>query len=275
MPRINFSQGLTKVILFLLLCSLVGCSSIIGTVRQPSTPEDMVYVPGGWFLMGSNESDGRVGIAVGVDEIPQHKVYVKGFYIDRYEVTVAGFRRFLEVTGRNTPRIWAEEEWVRFYPAPEDDHPMNGVSWYDADEYCRWVGKRLPAEAEWEKAARGTDGRQWPWGNELHYPGKVKANTYEAGTEWTRPVGSYPDGVSPYGVFDMAGNVMEWTSSWYKSYPGSTLVREALGEKYKVLKGGSWENPTIPFARAAYRHSVAPQWDHPGHGFRCAKDAGG
>lgn len=233
----------------------------------------MVYIPGGGFLMGSTEKDGRVGMTVGVDEIPQHEVTIKGFYMDRYEITVGEFKRFLETTGHKTPRIWTDQDWVKIYPVPEDRHPMNGVSWYDADAYCRWAGKRLPTEEEWEKAARGTDGRQWPWGNEPNLPSHVRANTQEAGVGWTMPVGSYPEGVSPYGVYDMTGNVMEWTSSWYQPYPGSTLEREAFGEKYKVLKGGAWENPSVPLGRAAYRHSVAPQWDHPGHGFRCARDA--
>lgn len=232
----------------------------------------MVYIPEGWFIMGSSEKDGRVGMTVGIDEFPQHKVYLSGFYMDRYEVTVADFRRFIQTTGRIAPRIWADEEWVRIYPVPKDDHPMNGVSWYDANDYCQWVGKRLPSEEEWEKAARGTDGRQWPWGNEPNHPDRVKANTQEAGVGWTASVESYPGGVSPYGIYNMTGNVMEWTSSWYKPYPGSSLQRDAFGEKYKVLRGGSWENPAVPLGRSAYRQSVAPKWDHPGHGFRCAMD---
>jgi len=252
---------------------LTGCGLLSKEIRSPSPPEGMVYIPEGWFLMGSTENDGRVGMTVGVDEFPQHRVYLKGFYIDRYEVTVGEFRRFIEATGWKAPSIWTVEEWIKLYPPPRDNHPMNGVSWYDADAYCRWAGKRLPTEEEWEKAARGTDGRQWPWGNEPNRPDDVKANTQEAGIGWTVPVGSYPAGVSPYGVYDMAGNVMEWTSSWYKPYEGSTLVRDAFGEKYKVLKGGSWENPAIPLTRSAYRHSVDPKWDHPAHGFRCAMDA--
>ena len=225
---INFA-----IIVFL----LSGCGLIMKEVKSPSPPEGMVYVHQGWFLMGSTEKDGRIGMTVGVDELPQHKVYLKVYYIDKYEVTVAEFKRFLDATTRTPPRIWTEEEWRRIYPSPGEDHPMNGVSWYDADAYCRWVGKRLPTEAEWEKAARGTDGRQWPWGNDPNLPSRVRANTQEAGVGWTMPVGSYPEGVSPYGVYDMAGNVMEWTSSWYQPYPGSTLQRESFGEKYKILKG--------------------------------------
>ena len=242
-------------------------------VKLPVPPDVMVYIPEGWFLMGSTEKDGRVGMAVGVDELPQHKVYVNGFYIDLYETTSKDFKRFLDTTGWKTPRIWWEEEWIAMYPAPVDTHPMSGVSWYDAEAYCKWVEKRLPTEAEWEKAARGIDGRQWPWGDELNVLGKIKANTQEAGIGWTTPVDSYYEGISPYGVYNMAGNVMEWTSDWYKAYPGSTLEREAFGEKYKVLKGGAWENSSVPIVRSAYRHAVAPIWDHPGHGIRCARDA--
>lgn len=252
---------------------LAGCIHTVSSVKPVPDTTDMVYVPEGWFSMGSREDDGIPGQSVGVDEIPQHRVYVNGFYMDLFEVTVGKYRMFLDITGRKAPRIWTVESYIDVYPEPEDTHPMKGVSWYDADSYCRWAGKRLPTEEEWEKAARGTDGRQWPWGNDFFGPdGKIMANTREARVGWTTQTGSYPEGVSPYGIYDMAGSVMEWTSSWYKPYPGSTLQREAFGEKYKVLRGGSWENPSVPFARSAYRHAVAPKWDHPAHGFRCAVD---
>lgn len=261
-----------QIILYfsLVIFMINGCSLTKSEVKQPPAPEGMVYIPEGSFLMGSNEDDGRLGLSVGVDEIPQHRVFLKGFYIDRHEVSVGEFRRFMLATNRTVPRIWRLKKYIEWYPAPKDNHPMSGVSWYDADDYCRWVGKRLPTEAEWEKSARGTDGRQWPWGNEPNQSGNIKANTLEAGIEWTMPQGSFPDGVSPYGVHDMGGSVQEWTSSWYQPYPGSTLKREDFGEKYKVLRGGAWENPAVPFARTAYRLVVAPIWDHPGHGFRCA-----
>lgn len=264
---------LKQVIIYsFLIVTISGCGFALKQAIPPSPPEGMVYIPEGWFLMGSKEEDGRMGMAVGVDEVPQHRVLLKGFYIDRHEVNVGEYRRFMVSTDRYVPRIWSIEAWQHMYPAPKDNHPMSGVTWYDADEYCRSVGKRLPTEAEWEKAARGTDGRQFPWGNDPVTRQNIKANTLEAWVNWTMPQGSYPEGVSLYGVLDMAGNVMEWTSSWYQAYPGSSLEREAFGEKYKVMKGGGWENPAVPFAMSAHRHAVAPIWDHPGHGFRCAAD---
>ncbi len=222
--------------------------------------------------MGSTPQDGRLGIAVGLDELPQHRVYVKGFYIDKFEVTNARWKAFAEATNGYIPATWKDGE-----PLPgESDHPVTDTDWYDADAYCRWAGTRLPTEAEWEKAARGTDGRLWPWGNVFD---PAKANTEETARYRSVPVGSYPEGASPYGVHDMTGNIWEWTSSWYRAYPGSTMQREAFGEKYHVLRGGSWATAASPFAKVTGR--LAPElppadersdrW-HTGFdkGFRCA-----
>jgi iron(II)-dependent oxidoreductase len=224
----------------------------------------MTYIPPGKFIMGSKPAPGLSLFEVGVDELPQHAAFVNGFYIDRYEATVGQYRQFIQATGHRPPTMWSSE-----YRQPQDDHPVIDLSWADAETYCRWAGKRLPTEQEWEKAARGTDGRIWPWGNQLE---RKHANTLDAAMGWTSPVGSFTQDVSPYGVYDMAGNAMEWTTSWYKAYPGSTLQRTAFGEQYRVLKGGSWRSPALPFSRAANRHAVAPKWDHPDHGVRCAKD---
>jgi iron(II)-dependent oxidoreductase len=224
----------------------------------------MVFIPAGGFLMGSKPSDGMVGLQIGVDELPQRRVTLAGFFIDQYEVTVGDYRKFIAATGHLPPRIWTDS---RYHP-PSDDHPVIDVRWFDANDFCSWAGKRLPTEAEWEKAARGPDGRLWPWGNQWK-PGA--ANVQGDPRNWTAPAGSYPMDKSPYGVYDMAGNAMEWTSSWYDAYPGSTLRRASFGERYKVLKGGSWMSPVYPFAHAANRYAIMQKWDHPHLGFRCAK----
>jgi formylglycine-generating enzyme required for sulfatase activity len=244
---------------------LVGCSLLPKRAAPPAPPDGMVYVPPGRFLMGSKPTDGVVGLEIGVDELPQHRVKLPAFYIDQYEVTVGQFRAFVEATGRPPPRIWTDPN----YAPPSDDHPVVDVRWADADAYCGWAGKRLPTEAEWEKAARGDDGRLWPWGAGWE---AGAANVQGDPRNWTAPVGSYPLDKSAFGVYDMAGNAMEWTSSWYEAYPGSALQRTAFGQRYKVLKGGSWMAPVHPFTHAANRYAIGPQWDHPHLGFRCAKD---
>jgi len=268
---------------------------------------EMVLVPAGEFWRGSTQDDAdRVAeecrkaggteaacSQVSSAELPRQRVYLDAFYIDRYEVTNAQFERFVralghrtsaerEGTGRSYRQVDGRWQWVttagatwRTPTGPSssapDAHPVVQVSWHDADAYCRWAGKRLPTEAEWEKAARGADGRRWPWGNEWR-PGA--ANVQGDPRHWTAPVGSYSLDVSPYGVYDMAGNAMEWTSSWYAAYPGSTVTRTAFGGDYKVLKGGSWMSPVYPFTHAANRYALMPKWDHPHLGFRCALDTG-
>ncbi|MGH7273440.1 MAG: formylglycine-generating enzyme family protein [Nitrospiria bacterium] len=244
---------------------LLGCATATGIERE-QIPPGMVYIPSGYFLMGSVQELGLRALEAGVDEFPQHRVILKAFWIDQSEVTVDQYRRFVQATGNRPPPIWEDLA----YPQPTPTHPVIDVSWFDAEAHCRWVRKRLPTEAEWEKAARGTDGRVWPWG-EFFNP--EKANVLDSGKGWTMPVGSFEEDLSAYGVLDMAGNAMEWTSSWYQPYPGSRLDRVAFGEKYRVIKGGAWNTPALPFSRAANRYAVAPKWDHPNQGFRCAKDA--
>jgi iron(II)-dependent oxidoreductase len=223
----------------------------------------MVFIPAGPFSMGSKPNPKLAWFEQGVDEAPQHRVKLPAFWIDQYEATQKDYATFVAATGHRQPRVWSDGYGRR------DSHPVIDVSWGDADAYCRWAGKRLPTEAEWEKAARGEDGRIWPWGDEYHKGAAVLQDTARG---QTAPVGSRPEDVSPYGVYDMAGNVMEWTASWYEAYPGSTLARLDFGQKYRVLKGGAWTTPPLPFSRAANRHAIAPKWDHPHFGFRCAKD---
>jgi formylglycine-generating enzyme required for sulfatase activity len=243
---------------------------------RPAAHAGMVLVPAGPFTMGADARDGKPGVEIGVDSLPRHEVDLKAFWIDRTEVTHEAYQPFVAETGRKPP---VDPKFADFYawagdrfPPGLKNHPVVYVSWYDADDYCRWVGRRLPTEAEWEKAARGTDGRTFPWGEGIE---PDWCNTRESEAQWSTPVGTMAHDESPYGVMDMCGNVSEWTDSWYAAYPGSTLERNAFGEKYKVVRGGAWMLRAQPFARVTHRTlAFKPTKRHRGIGFRCAMDAG-
>jgi len=252
---------------------LYGRPILSGMVR----PEGMVLIPSGEFIMGSNEED-REGKAMEVgsrkpwylDEHPQQKLALPAYLIDQYEVTNTKYKRFVEAMKRRSPSDWENGA----YPPGQESYPVVSINWYEAQDFCRWAGKRLPTEAEWEKAARGTDGRIWPWGNEFS---AQKANTGPAGIGGPRPVGSFPGDRSPSGVYDLAGNVMEWTESWYLPYAGSTYKGQEFGERFKVVRGDSWGEGGhyyLPhFSRAAFRLNAPPEERYDYIGFRCAKDA--
>ena len=280
--------SLTLTLTLLLVFASLGWTGGGGSYNKRS---EMVLIPEGKFLMGSKEGDGRVGIDMGVDELPQREVYLKSFYIDKYEVTVGAYRKFAKGPGEeerkfakgtvNSPSILliggltgerARMKKMRV-PIADDDFPMADVSYMEAEAYCKSIGKRLPTEEEWEKAARGSDGRIWPWGNKFE---TGMANTIESKENGAVQGGSFTADISPYDVYDMAGNLMEWTSSWYESYPGSKLERPQFGKGYRVMKGGTWSAPSIPFSRVAHRYPVKPTENNHSHryGFRCAKDAG-
>lgn len=205
--------------------------------------KEMVCIPAGDFMMGSDESL--------ENERPAHTVYVDAFYIDRYPVTNEEYKRFIDVTGYPIPCY--DVEWVktkgynwdpkdRTPPEGKEKHPVVLVSWEDALAYAAWAGKRLPTEAEWERAARGTDGRRWPWGSEFV---AGRCNTKESEAAGTIPVGQYsPQGDSPEGVGDMVGNVWEYTSSLFRPYPyDANDGRESQeADGWRVLRGGSWMN---------------------------------
>lgn len=235
------------------------------------TPEGMVTVPAGWFLMGS---DHKIDPAAGPQELPQHRVYLDEFQIDKYEVSNVDYLRFVLATGADWPKFWRESP----FPDKMALHPVMSVSWIEADAYCRWAGKRLPTEAEWEKAARGEDGRVFPWGNEP--AGWIKSNIAHPGSKrgFKYPplanINRYDRGVSPYGVHQLAGNVHEWVADWfdpeyYKKGENRNPMGPQEGEN-KVFRGGSWnEDPEV--ARSAGRNAGAP--DHRSYliGFRCAR----
>ena len=246
------------------------------TKTKKSPPSGMVLISPGEFIMGSDKVDTEgMGSEFGtvkpfyLDEHPIRKVYLDAYYIDIYEVSNVLYKEFVDATGSNPLQNWLEG----VIPQGRENIPVTFVNWYDAERYCRWRDKRLPSETEWEKAARGTDGREYPWGNDFD---PSKANTGDTGIGDLTFVGEFEAGKSPYGVHDMSGNVWEWTSDWYKPYPGSEYMSPDFGEKFKVVRGSSWGGMghyAIPyFYRTAYRFYISPEAGYPDAGFRCVKD---
>jgi formylglycine-generating enzyme required for sulfatase activity len=225
----------------------------------PSAPPGMVYVPAGEFIMGSDEGSS--------DEQPVHTVYLDAFYIDRTEVTNTQYQECVEAEACGTP-----SSTIFYDDADYAQHPVVYVSWNDADAYCRWAGKRLPTEAEWEKAARGTDGRTYPWGEGID----CDRAQYDECDFGTVPVGSKPKGTSLYGALDMAGNVWEWVADWYDfGYYIRSPDRNPPGPDpggYRVLRGGSWRDLQW-YARCACRGPSIRRKNND-VGFRCARDSG-
>ncbi len=255
----------------ILLAGIGACS------RASNAPQGMAFIPAGEFLMGSDEIDTEgKGTEFGfvkpmyLDEHPLHKVHLKAYFIDINAVTNAQYRQFLLQTGINAPKNWKTGD----VPPGRDDYPVTALDWGEADRYCRWRGARLPTEAEWEKAARGTDGRRYPWGNDFD---PKRANTGDTGIGDLTPVGRFEEGKSPYGIHDMAGNVWQWTADWYAPYPGSDFTSRDYGQQFKVLRGGSWGgigHYAIPyFYRTSHRFYTDPRESFSDIGFRCAKDA--
>jgi len=232
-------------------------------LRQAWDAHGMVVIPAGKFLMGSGEED-KQAVA---SEKPARLIHLDAFAIDILPVTVAQYRAFCVATGHPMP---AEPVW-----GWHDTHPIVNMSWYDADAYCTWTGKRLPTEAEWEKAARGADGRLYPWG-EAWDPSRGHCLLDAAHEAGTVPVGSYPAGASPYGVLDMAGNVWEWCADWYDPYynlwgPQHNPHGPEAGHT-RVLRGGSWRCAVPGFLRCAYRNFTrGPATWYNDRGFRCAR----
>ena len=225
----------------------------------------MVEIPAGEFVMGLD------GVQALEDERPAHRVWLDPFTIDLYEVTTMQYAAFLNSENRDPPWQWEAVELSR-----HGDRPVIGVSWHDAEGYCRWKEKRLPTEAEWEKSARGTDGRSYPWGNQA--PTNERAN-FALGSRFSydsalRPVQSHPQGKSPFGLHHMAGNVYEWVQDWYAiGYYDGSPDRNPIGPKesqFKVVRGGSWSD--LPKYLLTYgRFKLSPDTRNSYTGFRCAR----
>ncbi len=234
----------------------------------------MVLIPAGEFTMGTDRvEDAEAMKKFGLrkkeyyaDAKPIHKVSVNKFYIDKYEVTNSMYMEFLSDTGKPAPSNWVKGQ----FPGGRKEHPVNNLTWFDAYSYCYWAWKRLPTEAEWEMVARGPEGFEYPWGNEYDetYANLTSGETAE--------VGSHKKDISPYGVYDMGGNVMEWVEDWYKPYPGNTAINKDYGEEHRVLRGGSGSSSghyilNKIFASNTYRHYYIPSGAGNSGGVRCAK----
>jgi toxoflavin biosynthesis protein ToxD len=217
----------------------------------------MVLVLPGAFLLGEGED--------------AHAVSLATFSIAKYPVTNRAYQAFVDATGHKASRHWQSR-----YPEVLSDHPVVNISWYDALAYCDWLSAttghhyRLPTEAEWEKAARGTDGRTYPWGNVFD---TAKCNSWEAGMGSTTPVDAYPSGVSPWGVMDMVGNVWEWCSSLYADYPYrfDDGREDLMVAGWRVVRGGSWFDHAWG-VRAARRLSGQPNHASHNTGFRVVQE---
>ncbi len=311
-PRIKAYKG---ILLFIMFIALSGCgmtpdqesasatsthapvqTSPPSATPLPPIPEvtiDMILIPAGEFEMGG-DADQALTICQEIydpyydlnqcgsnwfeDEEPIHIVYLDDYYIDKFEVTNADYQVCVEDGECNLPDKTNSYTREEYFGNPEyADYPVIYVNWYDAQTYCAWRGARLPTEAEWEKAARGTDGRIYPWGS--NFDGRLgnfcgpKGENIDGHTD-TVPVGSYPEGASPYGVMDMSGNVFEWTSDWYGyNYYGSSTKENPTGPtdgSQRVMRGSIWDCRYVPSVHITERFGQFPDYTYDYDGFRCA-----
>lgn len=233
-------------------------------VKASGDPKEnpMISVPAGEFVMGSEEG--------GFDEKPPRRVYVDAFEINRYEVTQYDYAEFVRATGHRSPLSRYLKNIESFN---DQNQPVVYVTWEDAEAFCRWKGGRLPTEAEWERASKGTDAAAWPWGSE---PKPIFANFLGADDQihYTAAVGSFEHDKSPYQIYDMAGNVREWVQDWYdEHYYRRAPNRNPKGPEQgdmKTLRGGSWNDSAVS-GRTSARMKMFPDYRDTTVGFRCAR----
>jgi len=283
--RIDF-VNYTSVVCILLLFFLGGCEvcdcekekDLFPAVKVAEKDQkEMVLIPSGEFIMGTDmvDTEGthkKIGAVkpLFLDQHPEIKLFLGSFYMDRYEVTNEEYQKFLKATQfTDLPAHWVEGE----YPADQGLHPITQVTWWEAWSYCIWAGKQLPTEAQWEKSARGAEGLPYPWGKEFV---KGKANLGIDGDRKTAAVTAYPEDVSPFKIYGMSGNVMEWTQDWYLPYPGNPKPDARFGKELKVLRGNGFQKAGhyfLPAYRFAFTRTEAnPNDFFENVGFRCASE---
>jgi rhamnose transport system permease protein len=230
-------------------------------IPRPDVP--IVEVPAGLFLLGSDKFE--------PNETPPQEMELSTFFIDQFEATNAEYAQFVEATGYLTgaEEAGTKRNWRTYYEAGKDNHPVVKISYADAEAYCEWMGKRLPTEFEWEKAAGGPDGLVYPWGDSMD---STRVNGKASGLRGTTAVGSFSSGASPYGAEDMSGNVWEWTSSPFLAYPGSTYEDPFYSPDFRVTRGGGWFDEPRQL-RASNRSAAAVETANDDLGFRCAADS--
>jgi len=256
----------------------------LGQAGDPRLREDnWVTIPAGSFLMGAqkkNRSEPNYDPEAQERESPVHEVELKAYQLGRYPVTVEDYQRFMEDDGYQNERWWKaggfgqRSEPGRWEEQSEHpNRPVVGVSWYEAAAYCAWAGVRLPTEAEWERAARGTEGWEYPWGHEP--PDPSRANYRETKVGRPSPVGLFPLGATPEGIQDLAGNVWEWIADWYApDYYGKSPRENPQGPRRgegRVVRGGCWFVGSRVL-RAAYRYWDVPEDRYDVQSFRCARE---
>ncbi len=306
------SKWLITICLILIVITLSGCGSTpeqegaisftnntpVPTDSPADTPLpltpfvtiDMILIPAGEFEMGQDADQSfascqilfepykefmKCNLSWFEDEEPVHTIHLDDYYIDKYEVTTADYQVCVQAGVCDQPEKTSSKTHDEYYGNPEyADYPVIYVNWFDANTFCEWRGARLPTEAEWEKAARGTDGRIYPWGDNFDeglgnfcIPGENKYSD-------TAPVGSYPDDASPYGVMDMAGNVFEWVADWFKyDYFSNSPSENPQGPSdgtHRVMKSCNWSCDYTPSIRASDRFWRFPDYGEYNYGFRCA-----
>ena len=266
---------LFKIFLFSLL-TFFSSAYVLADPSQLSSLNGMVWIPEGTFELGDRKSAGELNLfdvlhpdrhALGPED-PAHDIYLDGFYIDIFETTNKDYGEFMQATEAKTPAFWKKQD----LNSPEQ--PVVGVNWKEAFKYCQWRKKRLPTEAEWEKASRGKRPVKYPWGNET--PDKTKLN-FNGNVGKTTPGGHYESGQSDFGVYDLSGNVSEWVKDWHNAeyYLFSPDKNPQGPEKglYKIIRGGNWRNKAED-VRLTYRNATVPKIRSKTIGFRCAADKG-